>query len=74
MGRLCKVKNSLKLFFSSVPGIISRHIKDNWQCILKNFNSADKQMQTMFEEKNNFKEFLTLQRRPICCTHTKPVL
>ena len=49
--------NLYELFFSSIPGIISRHIKDNWQCILKNFKTADKQMQTKFGEKTTLKNF-----------------
>ncbi len=50
--------NLYELFFSSIPGIISRRIKDNWQCILKNFKTADKQMQTKFGEKTTLKNFL----------------
>ncbi len=37
---------------------MSQHIKDNWQCILKNFKTADKQMQTKFKEKTTLKSFL----------------
>ena len=47
-----------ELFFSSLPGIISRNIKDNWQCILTNFKKAETQMQTKFGDKTTLKNFL----------------
>lgn len=54
---LFRSTNLYELFFSSVPGIISRHIKDNWQCILKNFKPSEKQMQTKFGEKTTLRNF-----------------
>jgi hypothetical protein len=50
--------NLYELFFSSLPGIISRNIKDNWQFILTNFKKAEKQMQTKFGDKTTLKNFL----------------
>jgi hypothetical protein len=49
--------NLYELYFSTVPGTITRHMKTNWQYILKDFKWATEQMATMFGVGTTIKNF-----------------
>ena len=53
-----KSSNLYQLFFSALPHLIERHVKENWQYIMKNFKWSNDQQATHFGPNTTLKNFV----------------
>jgi hypothetical protein len=53
-----KSTNLYQLFFSALPHLIERHVKDEWQYIMKNFKWSNEQSVTHFGPDTSLKNFI----------------